>query len=117
MTTQTTASAWGDFPEFGPGDRIRLLRRKVLNIQQTRLADALGVSKETLSAWESGRNEGGISVAVALRLEMLTGRPGTAAFVLGVLPTSPSGGPMLPRLDSNQKPPGLRYRALAAVAA
>ncbi len=42
---------------------------------------------------------------------MLTGRSGTAAFVLGVLPIGPYNPPGLPRLDSNQKPPGLRYLA------
>ncbi len=103
----TTATVLGGFPEFGAGDRLRLLRRKTLHMGQEQLAQALGVTTKSLSAWESGRNEGGITPAVALRVEMLTGQPGTAAFLLGVLPTGPVGGPMLPRLDSNQKPPGL----------
>lgn len=105
MSTQTVV---GSFPDFGPGDRVRLLRRKTLNMGQGALAAALGVSKEAISAWEAGRNEGGITPAIARRLEMLTGQPGTAAFVLGVLPTGPDGGSSLPRLDSNQKPPGYR---------
>lgn len=104
----TTATVLGGFPEFSAGDRLRLLRRKTLHVSQEQLAQALGVTTKALSAWEAGRNEAGITPAVALRLEMLTGQPGTAAFVLGVLPTGPIGGPMLPRLDSNQKPPGLR---------
>lgn len=99
----------GGLPDFGPGDRIRLLRRKVLGLSQPALARELGVTPPALSAWEAGRNEAGVTVAVAKRMEMLTGQPGTAAFVLGVLPTGPVGGPGLPRLDSNQKPPGLRY--------
>lgn len=28
----------GDFPEFGPGDRLRLVRRKMLNMTQPELA-------------------------------------------------------------------------------
>jgi DNA-binding XRE family transcriptional regulator len=105
------------FPEFGPGDRLRLLRRKVLHIGQSELARSIGVTTQALSAWEAGRNEAGITPAVALRVEMLTGQPGTAAFLLGVLPpTGPKVGP-LPRLDSNQKPPGLRHTPRALVAA
>lgn len=109
MTTQTHAGGYaGAFPDFGPGDRVRLVRRKMLGINQSQLAQALGVTTQALSAWEAGRNEAGITPAVALRLEMLTGQPGTAAFVLGVLPIGPSGGPALPRVDSNHQPPGLR---------
>lgn len=119
MTTQTHSGEFaGVFPEFGPGDRIRLVRRKMLGIGQAELARDLGVTTQALSAWEAGRNEGGISAAVALRLEMLTGQPGTAAFVLGVLPIGPTGGSALPRVDSNHQPPGLRYgRPIAVVAA
>lgn len=84
---------------------------------QGQLAAALGIKRESLSAWEAGRNEGGITSAVVLRLEMLTGQPGTAAFVLGVLPASPDGGSSLPRLDSNQKPPGYRLALVPAHAA
>lgn len=120
MTAQTIDL--GGLPEFGPGDRIRLLRRKLLHLSQPDLARAIGCTPQALSAWEAGRNEAGITPAVALRVEMLTGQPGTAAFILGVLPTGPSGGG-LPRLDSNQKPPGLRsvgarspFRPIAAVA-
>ncbi len=112
MTTQTHSEAdAGAFPEFGPGDRLRLVRRKMLDVKQDELARALGVTTSVVSAWEAGRGEGGITAAVALRLEMLTGRSGTAAFVLGVLPIGPYNPPGLPRLDSNQKPPGLRYLA------
>lgn len=112
MTTQTTHSTWGEaFPEFGPGDRIRLIRRRMLgDLTQGQLADALGVKRESVSAWEAGRNEGGITSAVALRLEMLTGQPGTAAFVLGVLPvTGPDGGAGV------HKPHGLWIRPTLAL--
>lgn len=114
MTTQTTHYA--GFPEFGPGDRIRLLRRKVLKMTQPELAEALHIGGRALSAWEAGRNQAGISPAIAKRMELLTGKPGTAAFVLGVLP-DPFDGQGLPRLDSNQKPPGYRSLALVAHAA
>lgn len=113
MTTATHDLRGGMFPEFGPGDRLRLLRRKTLNIGQAELARAIGVTTQALSAWEAGRNQAGITPAVALRVEMLTGQPGTAAFLLGVLPPSGPSGP-LPRLDSNQKPPGLRHIHRAA---
>lgn len=110
--TETTLGGFrtGGFPDFGPGDRIRLIRRRMLHRSQAELAAMIGVTTQALSAWEAGRNDGGITPAVALRLEMATGQPGTAAFILGVLPVSP-GGPGLPRLDSNQKPPGLRHVA------
>ena len=95
--------------EHGAGDG----REDLLSVRRAegRLARALGVTTSVVSAWEAGWGEGGITAAVALRLEMLTGRSGTAAFVLGVLPIGPYNPPGLPRLDSNQKPPGLRYLA------
>ncbi len=115
MTTQTTNTTWGDaFPEFGPGDRIRLIRRRMLaNMPQQQLADALGVSKESLSAWEAGRNERGITPNIALRMEMLTGQAGTAAFVLGVLPSGPTDGASAPV----RKPHGLRSTPILTLAA
>ena len=109
MSAQTTT---GGFPEFTPGDRLRLVRRKVLHLSGPETARALGVEAGTYAAWEAGRNEAGITVAVAKRVEALTGKPGTAAFVLGVLPEP---GPGLPRLDSNQKPPGLRHVVLGTL--
>ena len=41
-------------PEYRAGDVART--RKDLNLSQRALADALGVSKRTVEAWEAGRN-------------------------------------------------------------
>ena len=91
MSTDTTTEP--AFPDFGPGDRIRLIRRKVLHIRQGELAAKIDVDPGVLSAWESGRNEGGITPAVAKRLEISTGIRGLAAYVLlgQPLPTRPFG--------------------------
>ena len=104
MTTQPLAGTL----DFGPGDRLRLARRRLLpGTPQAELAHLLRVSPQALAAWESGRNEAGITPAVAKRLEVLTRVPGLAAWILGVHPRG--GGGLLLRLDSNQEPPGLRY--------
>lgn len=109
MSTQPN---WGAFPEFTAGDRIRLIRRKMLNMTQPEFSAALGVSKEALGAWESGRNEAGITAAVARRVEMLTGQPGIAAWLLDVYPTGPWPSKLNPAQD--QEPPGLRFKRAKA---
>lgn len=96
MSTQTQTAG---FPEFGPGDRIRQLRRKVLHLTQPQLATKLDVEKGVISAWEAGRNEGGITPAVARRVELVAGIPGTAAWLLGVTPGPRGGGRPSPEAE------------------
>lgn len=91
----------GGFPEFGPGDRIRLIRRKMLRMPQKVLAERIGVEHGTLGAWETGRNEGGITPSVAKKIELLSGQSGTAAYIL--LGERGSGGTQPPE-------PGLSVR-------
>lgn len=96
MSTQTQQAG---FPEYGPGDKLRNLRRQRLGIGQGELARKIGVEKGAVSAWEAGRNAGGITPAVARRVEMVAGIPGTAAWLLGVLPEPPRGGRPHPQAE------------------
>jgi transcriptional regulator with XRE-family HTH domain len=48
------------------GQRIKLLRRQKLNITQEKLAEAMGVSKSTISQWESDTNEPSVEALIKL---------------------------------------------------
>lgn len=63
-------------------DRIRKVRRDVLAIDQGEFATRLGVTRQAYAAWESGRNEPRSILAVAKRIEAMSGVP--AAWVLGL---------------------------------
>ena len=97
MTEQLAESP---FPAFGPGDRIRKIRREMLHptMSQDEFAQAIGQKKATVSAWESGDNQGGVTADVARSIEALVGVPGTAVYVmfgaeaLGVTQPPPRGG-------------------------
>lgn len=74
------------------GDRLRKVRR-LMDLSQDEFAQKLGVGKPAYVAWETDRNFPQNIVAVARRIEMLSGVP--AAWTLGVsepLPASGSSG-------------------------
>ena len=80
MSTQT--AQWR-VPEWTFADRLRKIRTDS-GMHQREFATALGVNAATYAAWESGRNhpQSGQMVAVAKRIEMLTGVP--AVWTLGL---------------------------------
>ncbi len=69
-------------PTWTLADRLRKIRRDVLRIEQRDMADRLGMGAQAYSAWESGRSRPRDVVAVARRIEMLTGVP--AGWTLGL---------------------------------
>jgi len=91
------------------GDLLRKVRRHA-GFDQREFAQKLQVPAGTLGNWENDTSRPRDVVAVARRVELLTGVP--AAWLLGVDETSPrpgtpgGGSSVLPRLDSNQQPFG-----------
>lgn len=69
-------------PTWTFADRVRKIRRDVLKVEQGRFADLLGVTRQAYAAWESGRNEPRSILAVARRIEEVSGVP--AVWVLGI---------------------------------
>lgn len=61
------------YPQFNFGDRIRKVRRDVVHLSQAEMADTIGVSQKVYSAWEAGRSRPTDIVAIAKRVELLTG--------------------------------------------
>jgi DNA-binding transcriptional regulator YiaG len=62
-------------PEWSFADRIRKIRREVVRVDQAEFARDLGVTKEAYSAWESGRNEPRSILALARKVELVSGVP------------------------------------------
>lgn len=82
-----TAAPAGDpatalVPTWTFADRMRKVRRDVLDMEQSELAASLGVTKAAYAAWESGRNEPRSILAVARKVELMSRVP--AAWILGV---------------------------------
>lgn len=115
MSTQPTQ---GGVPQWNLADRFRKIRTD-RDLHQRDFATMLGVTPAAYAAWESGRNHPHNVVAVAKRIEMLTGVPAT--WVLGLNEQGPRpgvsqdggapGGTLRPRLDSNQQPTDWRGAA------
>jgi transcriptional regulator with XRE-family HTH domain len=72
-------------PVWSLPDRLRKVRRE-LGLDQRSFAEKIGVSKDTYTSWETGRNSPKNLVAVARRVEQVSGVP--AAWVLGVYETA-----------------------------
>lgn len=104
MHMSSHAVTWESL-EWTFGDRIRKIRRAV-GADQGQFANTLGETRESLSAWESGRvAQPRNVVTIAKRIELAYGVP--AGWVLGLEnphPGDPDRGIKLPRLDSNQQP-------------
>jgi DNA-binding transcriptional regulator YiaG len=93
MSTQPELNVWT--PEWSTADRLRKIRRDT-GYSQDEFAEMLGANPNNYRAWESGRNHPRDIVALAKRIEMLTGVP--AAWTLGLADgTSTPGGPGTPK--------------------
>lgn len=69
-------------PTWTFADRMRKIRRDVLDMEQAELAAELGVTKAAYAAWESGRNEPRSILALAKKVELISRVP--ASWLLGV---------------------------------
>ena len=101
MSTQHAAT---HVPQWTLGDRLRKAREDS-GLSQSELAELLRVGRNTVSNAEVGAR-------VPLRITIGKWAEVTAVpeewLLTGEAPGAPTKGPGLPRLDSNQKPPGLR---------
>lgn len=82
-------------PAWSLADRLRKIRRDVLgNLSQEEMAVRLDVPKPRYGAWENGHGRPRDMVAIAKRIEVISGVPAT--WVLGLDefdgPQDPSGG-------------------------
>jgi len=99
----STATDFGRVPEWTLADRL-LKARTLAGLGQAELALLLGVSRSSVVNYEMGH-----TTPTQARIRLWAERTRVNA---GWLETgTPSGRPSdgLPRLDSNQKPPGLRH--------
>ncbi|MEC4837471.1 helix-turn-helix transcriptional regulator [Mycobacteroides chelonae] len=102
----TTAYDAGDVPEILVRHRLRIAREH-RGLEQAELADLIGVSRNTISNAENGRNEPrkillnawALACGVPVKWIENGGTPGRG-------PSGPDGAgkEKLPRLDSNQEP-------------
>lgn len=69
-------------PVWSFGDRARKIRRDVLKVDQQGFARLLGVTAQAAGAWESRNAQPRDVVAIARRIELLTGVP--ASWTLGL---------------------------------
>ena len=94
-------------PQWTLGDRLRKAREDA-GLSQAELADLVNVSRATVSNAEVGaRRPLPITIESWARVTSVPEewlKTGKAPAGQG-----PGGGQVLPRLDSNQKPPGLRH--------
>lgn len=71
-----------ELPQWTFADRMRKIRRDIVQIDQTEFAQKLGVTRQAYAAWESGRNEPRSILAIAKKVELISGVP--AVWVLGI---------------------------------
>lgn len=74
MSADVISFAVGRIPQWTFAERLRKVRRDA-GMNQTEFAEQLGVKRESLTAWETGRNEPRSITEVVERLERLTGVP------------------------------------------
>lgn len=93
MTTEAVQTH-GFIPEWTLADRLRKARL-ASGLTQEDFADRLGAKPGAYSHWEAGRNTPRNLVALAQRIEILTGIP--AAWTLGIMDSPRNGGPGTPK--------------------
>ena len=91
----TSAAEQFVIPAWSLADRLRKIRRDVLgNLSQEEMAERLDVPKPRYGAWENGHGRPRDMVAIAKRIEVISGVPAT--WVLGLDeydgPQDPGGG-------------------------
>lgn len=86
-------------PPWTLADRLRKVRRDVLEISQNEFAERLGIGSKSYSAYEADRGRPRDVVALARRVQLISGVP--AAWLLGVdEPTPTPPGPPRPTATS-----------------
>lgn len=115
-TVRPIGAAAHRVPVWDFSDRVRKVRRES-GMTQEEFADALTVGRQRYAAWEAGRNIPHDILAVARRLEKLTGVD--KLWFLGWLeqPHEPDDGDLptprdgegLPPMDSNHQPSDWLY--------
>ena len=88
MTEPAAASPASFIPEWTLGDRLRKIRRAA-GFDQTRFAAELGTNQKTYASWETDKSAPRDLVAVAKRIELVSGVPATWTLAIG---TPPEGG-------------------------
>ena len=69
-------------PDWSLADKLRKIRRDVVGVDQAEMAARLGWPKGAYQSWEAGKARPRELVALAKRIELLTGVPAT--WVLGL---------------------------------
>lgn len=87
MTSPRQAAAPRSIPEWTFGERLRKIRRAV-GAGQAEFADGLNENRKTYAAWELDKSSPRNVVAVARRVELMTGFP--ASWVLGLDQAEPA---------------------------
>lgn len=110
-TPAPTRRATRRTPEWTFADRIRKIRRDILEMEQAEMAAKLDVTRAAYAAWESGRTEPRSILTLAKKVELLSGVP--VGWLLGLGPDG-SGGNLETERETNQYPTATR-RSQAAL--
>lgn len=79
-------------PTWNLADRLRKVRRDVLDLTQDEMAAQLEVGAKRYAAWETGQNKPSDLVALSIRLESLSG-VSAVWFVFGETDEAPAPRP------------------------
>lgn len=96
-------------PVWTFADRLRKVRRDIVGVEQAEMAARLGLPKGAYQSWETGKARPREIVAVARRVELLTGVP--ASWTLGLDDVAQSAGStttMIRSEDAGAAPNGSR---------
>lgn len=102
----TLMTADGIVPDFGMADRLRKAR-EITGLGQTEFADEIGVSRQSVSSYETGATH---PRKIVLRAYALRTGVSLTWLTTGVAPTGPTNG--RPQQDSNLQPTVCKVLAL-----